>query len=82
MRLPRLKFPSPREIVFSLLPLDLSSAKDKATKGKIVLLPLIDLTKRYSVVSKQWENCFFTEWILLYKAESKHRSKLCCLKLH
>lgn len=44
--------------------------------------PLTDLAERCSLVGDQEENRLFTEWILLYKAEAKDRSKLCCLKLH
>lgn len=62
----------------SFLPPNLSLAKDGAAKGG----QLTDLAERCSLVGDQEKNCLFTEWILLYKAEAKDRSKLCCLKLH
>lgn len=78
----KLKFPSPREVVLSLLLLNLSPAKDKAVNGRkhCYLVWTWHRGTHWSVNSLF--NWLFTDWILLYKAESKHKSKLCCSKLH
>lgn len=68
------------KVMSSLLPLALSLEKGQSCEGEQHCL--LWTRTRYSPARKWQQNCLFPEWILLYKAEMKHRSELCCLKLH